>query len=45
MPTEPTRSKSAIAGKEPWLAVVLSRLVPGTGQMIYAEKERTGVVK
>jgi TM2 domain-containing membrane protein YozV len=44
MPTEPTRSKSAIAGREPWLAVVLSRLVPGTGQ-VYAGKEHTGVVK
>ena len=41
MPIEPVRKESAIAGKEPWLAVVLSRLVPGTGQ-IYAGKARRG---
>ncbi|HEY9747945.1 MAG TPA: signal peptidase I, partial [Allocoleopsis sp.] len=42
MSSEPTKKAVAIAGKEPWLAVALSRLVPGTGQ-IYAGKTRRGV--
>lgn len=41
MPMEPVRKESAIAGKEPWLAVVLSRFFPGIGQ-IYAGKKQRG---